>query len=192
MGIEYWFHVLDQDGDGLISMFDLETFYSEQVKLLTRENIEAVAFHNKLTEILDKLGAAIKLDPQVRVSVELFLIFSETKFWTVYYKVCVQKVCKKAYTFFGWNSKTEKYGHPIKKLLRSGITLGQLRRSREVAQPILDTFINMVKYYTSDNGEQSDPKPDEVESPWEQFAQEQYKALLEEGDDEDSSVQGVG
>jgi len=137
MGIEYWFHVLDQDGDGLISMFDLETFYSEQVKLLTRENIEAVAFHNKLTEILDKLGAAIKLDPQ---------------------------------------------------LLRSGITLGQLRRSREVAQPILDTFINMVKYYTSDNGEQSDPKPDEVESPWEQFAQEQYKALLEEGDDEDSSV----
>ena len=101
MGIEYWFHVLDQDGDGLISMFDLETFYSEQVKLLTRENIEAVAFHNKLTEILDKLGAAIKLDPQVRVSVELFLIFSETKFWTVYYNVCVQKVCKKAYTSFG-------------------------------------------------------------------------------------------
>ena len=50
----------------------------------------------------------------------------------------------------------------------------------------------MVKYYTSDNGEQSDPKPDEVESPWEQFAQEQYKALLEEGDDEDSSVLGVG
>lgn len=67
-----------------------------------------------------------------------------------------------------------------------------MRRSREVAQPILDTFINMVKYYTSDNGEQSDPKPDEVESPWEQFAQEQYKALLEEGDDEDSSVWGVG
>lgn len=52
-----------------------------------------------------------------------------------------------------------------------------------MAQPILDTFINMVKYYTSD-AEQSDPKPDEVESPWEQFAQEAYKALLEEGDDE--------
>lgn len=43
----------------------------------------------------------------------------------------------------------------------------------------------MVKYYTSD-AEQSDPKPDEVESPWEQFAQEAYKALLEEGDDESS------
>ena len=75
MSIEYWFHLLDQDGDGLISMFDLETFYSEQVKLLTRENIEAVAFHHKLTEILDKLGAAIKFDPQVRVFV--FFVLKE-------------------------------------------------------------------------------------------------------------------
>jgi len=134
MSIEFWFHVLDQDGDGLISMFDLESFYAETCKLLTRENIEAVTFNDKLTEILDRLGAAIKTDP-----IEL----------------------------------------------RLGITLGQLRKSREVAQPILDTFINMVKYYTSD-AEQSDPKPDEVESPWEQFAQEAYKALLEEGDDESS------
>ena len=89
MGIEFWFHVLDQDGDGVISMYDLEVFYSEQVKFLLRENIDPV--------------------------------------------------------------------------------------------------INMVKYWNSDT-ENSDPKPDEVETPWEQFAQEAYKRLLEEGDDEDSSM----
>ena len=61
MSIEFWFHVLDQDGDGLISMFDLESFYAETCKLLTRENIEAVTFNDKLTEILDRLGAAIKV-----------------------------------------------------------------------------------------------------------------------------------
>ena len=136
MGIEFWFHVLDQDGDGVISMYDLEVFYSEQVKFLLRENIDPVEFPNKLTEVLDRLAATIKSDPNQ---------------------------------------------------LRSGITLEQLRGAREVAQPILDTFINMVKYWNSDT-ENSDPKPDEVETPWEQFAQEAYKRLLEEGDDEDSSM----
>ena len=83
--IEYWFYILDQvnytvyesqttcmihrviehrtkertiiqDGDGLVSMYDLEQFYAEQLIIISRDNIEPISFHDKLTEILDRLG----------------------------------------------------------------------------------------------------------------------------------------
>ena len=31
-GAEYWFRVMDRDGDGYITLEDLEFFYKEQVK----------------------------------------------------------------------------------------------------------------------------------------------------------------
>jgi serine/threonine-protein phosphatase 2A regulatory subunit B'' len=32
--IEYWFRVLDMDGDGVLSMHELQTFYNEQVRIM--------------------------------------------------------------------------------------------------------------------------------------------------------------
>lgn len=45
-----------KDGDGLVSMYDLEQFYAEQLIIISRDNIEPISFHDKLTEILDRLG----------------------------------------------------------------------------------------------------------------------------------------
>lgn len=37
-------------------MYDLEQFYAEQLIIISRDNIEPISFHDKLTEILDRLG----------------------------------------------------------------------------------------------------------------------------------------
>jgi len=132
--IEYWFYILDQDGDGLVSMYDLEQFYAEQLIIISRDNIEPISFHDKLTEILDRLAATIKIVPEA---------------------------------------------------LRNGIQLSQIKKTREVAQPILDTFLNAEKYVFSDQSPDNDPKPDQVETPWEKFAQEAYRMLISDEDDPD-------
>ena len=39
MSMEYWFKILDQDGDGIVSLFDLQQFYTEQLIKLRSEYI---------------------------------------------------------------------------------------------------------------------------------------------------------
>ena len=56
ISIEYWFYILDQDGDGLISMYDFEQFYAEIYNIVKQEDTEPINFEDKLTEILDRLG----------------------------------------------------------------------------------------------------------------------------------------
>lgn len=129
VSIEYWFYILDQDGDGVISMYDLEQFYSEIYNLVKLEDTEPINFADKLTDVLDRLAAVISVIPEN---------------------------------------------------LRSGIHLSQLRKSKEVAQPILDTFLNAEKYIESDQNGDIDPKPDSVETEWEKFAQKCYSELIDE------------
>lgn len=49
--IEYWFRCMDLDGDGYLSMFELEYFYSEQVKRLGAAGIEALPFTDCLCQV---------------------------------------------------------------------------------------------------------------------------------------------
>lgn len=51
--IEYWFRLMDIDGDGYISMYEMEYFYYEQVKRLELMNIEALPFLDSACQILD-------------------------------------------------------------------------------------------------------------------------------------------
>lgn len=51
--IEYWFRLMDMDGDGYISMYEMEYFYYEQVKRLELMNIEALPFLDCACQILD-------------------------------------------------------------------------------------------------------------------------------------------
>lgn len=51
--IEYWFRLMDLDGDGYISMYEMEYFYYEQTKRLELMNIEALPFIDSACQILD-------------------------------------------------------------------------------------------------------------------------------------------
>jgi len=54
--IEYWFRLMDLDGDGFISMYELEYFYYEQMKRLELMNIEALPFLDTACQILDLIN----------------------------------------------------------------------------------------------------------------------------------------
>ncbi|XP_073920296.1 serine/threonine-protein phosphatase 2A regulatory subunit B'' subunit beta isoform X4 [Castor canadensis] len=51
--IEYWFRCMDLDGDGALSMFELEYFYEEQCRRLDGMAIEALPFEDCLCQMLD-------------------------------------------------------------------------------------------------------------------------------------------
>ncbi|CAH8485737.1 unnamed protein product [Schistosoma turkestanicum] len=51
--IEYWFRCMDLDGDGLLSMYELEYFYSEQLARMEEMGIEPISFEDCLCQCLD-------------------------------------------------------------------------------------------------------------------------------------------
>eukprot|EP01086_Lenisia_limosa_P002521 TRINITY_DN1595_c0_g1_i1.p1 TRINITY_DN1595_c0_g1~~TRINITY_DN1595_c0_g1_i1.p1 ORF type:complete len:259 (-),score=41.48 TRINITY_DN1595_c0_g1_i1:39-815(-) len=54
--LKYWFKVADLDGDGVLSFFELEFFYSEQVKRLQQMQVEPVSFGDVLCQMLDMIS----------------------------------------------------------------------------------------------------------------------------------------
>lgn len=51
--IEYWFRCMDLDGDGFLSMYELEYFYQEQLQRLEALGIETLPFNDCLCQMLD-------------------------------------------------------------------------------------------------------------------------------------------
>lgn len=89
-------------------MYDLEQFYAEQLIIISRDNIEPISFHDKLTEILDRLGKYV-VDRILRELVLNVILAATIKI--------------------------------VPEALRNGIQLSQIKKTREVAQPILGNDI---------------------------------------------------
>ncbi|KAL1501392.1 hypothetical protein ABEB36_006718 [Hypothenemus hampei] len=51
--IEYWFRCMDLDGDGYLSMYELEYFYEEQMQRMESIGIETLPFQDCLCQMLD-------------------------------------------------------------------------------------------------------------------------------------------
>ncbi|XP_067851604.1 serine/threonine-protein phosphatase 2A regulatory subunit B'' subunit alpha isoform X1 [Heptranchias perlo] len=51
--MEYWFRAMDIDGDGVLSMYELEYFYEEQCERMEGMGIEPLPFHDLLCQMLD-------------------------------------------------------------------------------------------------------------------------------------------
>ncbi|XP_067098631.1 serine/threonine-protein phosphatase 2A regulatory subunit B'' subunit alpha isoform X1 [Osmerus mordax] len=51
--VEYWFRCMDVDGDGVLSMFELEYFYEEQCDRMEGMGIEPLPFQDLLCQMLD-------------------------------------------------------------------------------------------------------------------------------------------
>ncbi|XP_024083630.1 uncharacterized protein LOC106674088 isoform X3 [Cimex lectularius] len=57
--IEYWFRCMDLDGDGYLSMYELEYFYDEQLQRMEAIGIECLPFEDCLCQMLDMVRPAI-------------------------------------------------------------------------------------------------------------------------------------
>uniref|UniRef100_A0AAR2KQ74 EF-hand domain-containing protein n=1 Tax=Pygocentrus nattereri TaxID=42514 RepID=A0AAR2KQ74_PYGNA len=51
--VEYWFRCMDLDGDGVLSMYELEFFYEEQCERMEGMGIEPLPFQDLLCQMLD-------------------------------------------------------------------------------------------------------------------------------------------
>ncbi|XP_020791901.1 serine/threonine-protein phosphatase 2A regulatory subunit B'' subunit beta isoform X2 [Boleophthalmus pectinirostris] len=58
--IEYWFRCMDLDGDGVLSMYELEYFYDEQCQKLEAMAIEPLPFEDCLCQMLDLVKPEVK------------------------------------------------------------------------------------------------------------------------------------
>ena len=102
-------------------MYDLEQFYAEQLIIISRDNIEPISFHDKLTEILDRLGK--------NFFCQIFL--RDSMFSMVEIKLRIIPLISIL-------AATIKI---VPAALRNGIQLSQIKKTREVAQPILGNDI---------------------------------------------------
>lgn len=50
--IEYWFRCMDIDGDGVLSMYELEYFYEEQQHRMEQLGIETLPFEDCLCQVI--------------------------------------------------------------------------------------------------------------------------------------------
>ncbi|VDL95693.1 unnamed protein product [Schistocephalus solidus] len=57
--IEYWFRCMDLDGDGLLSLYELEYFYSEQSARMEEMGIEPPTLEDCLCQCLDMVKPAL-------------------------------------------------------------------------------------------------------------------------------------
>ncbi|XP_072153846.1 serine/threonine-protein phosphatase 2A regulatory subunit B'' subunit delta isoform X1 [Bemisia tabaci] len=57
--IEYWFRCMDLDGDGFLSMYELDYFYDEQLRRMESIGIECLPFEDCLCQMLDMIKPAV-------------------------------------------------------------------------------------------------------------------------------------
>ncbi|KAK5647048.1 hypothetical protein RI129_005512 [Pyrocoelia pectoralis] len=57
--IEYWFRCMDVDGDGYLSMYELEYFYEEQMHRMESIGIETLPFQDCLCQMLDMVKPTV-------------------------------------------------------------------------------------------------------------------------------------
>eukprot|EP01135_Chromosphaera_perkinsii_P000532 Nk52_evm6s116 gene=Nk52_evmTU6s116 len=53
--IEYWFRCMDMDGDGIISMYELEYFYEEQYYRMGTLAVDSIPFEDCICQVLDMI-----------------------------------------------------------------------------------------------------------------------------------------
>ncbi|KYN03369.1 Serine/threonine-protein phosphatase 2A regulatory subunit B'' subunit alpha [Cyphomyrmex costatus] len=57
--IEYWFRCMDLDGDGYLSMYELEYFYEEQLRRMDAIGLDTLPFEDCLCQMLDMIHPVV-------------------------------------------------------------------------------------------------------------------------------------
>ncbi|BFZ06109.1 hypothetical protein BsWGS_09147 [Bradybaena similaris] len=58
--IEYWFRCMDLDGDGVISMYEMEYFHEEQMMKMETLGIERLPFEDTVCQMIDMVSQKVK------------------------------------------------------------------------------------------------------------------------------------
>jgi len=58
--IEYWFRCMDMDGDGIISQYEMEYFYNDQLRKMEELGMETLSFVDCLCQVYDMVNPAEK------------------------------------------------------------------------------------------------------------------------------------
>lgn len=137
--IEYWFRCMDTDGDGVLSMFELEYFYEEQCERMERMGIEPLPFQDLLCQMLDLVKPEIQGEHSRRPLRCLSCYFFSSN--VTLFLLASVRICGKVFVY-------AIVSPPVGK-----ITLRDLKRCR-MAHIFFDTFFNLEKYL---DHEQRDP-----------------------------------
>ena len=62
--IEYWFRCLDTDGDGKLSLYELETFYLEVLKKMIDSGIEGLPTEDSICQVRTALMFCYQITTQ--------------------------------------------------------------------------------------------------------------------------------
>ncbi|XP_034042245.1 serine/threonine-protein phosphatase 2A regulatory subunit B'' subunit beta isoform X2 [Thalassophryne amazonica] len=91
--IEYWFRCMDLDGDGVLSMYELEYFYEEQCQKLETMAIEPLPFEDCLCQMLDLVKPEVegKITLRDLKRCKLSHVFFDTFFNIIKYLIHEQK-----------------------------------------------------------------------------------------------------
>lgn len=63
--IDFWFRCVDLDGDGVVTLFDCEYFYKEQLRRMENLGHESVSVEDILCQLLDMIRPSVR-PPQIR------------------------------------------------------------------------------------------------------------------------------
>lgn len=129
---------MDTDGDGVLSMFELEYFYEEQCERMERMGIEPLPFQDLLCQMLDLVKPEIQGERPRRPLLCLSCYLSSNV--TLFLLTSV-RICRKVFVYVIIPPPAGK------------ITLRDLKRCR-MAHIFFDTFFNLEKYL---DHEQRDP-----------------------------------
>uniref|UniRef100_A0AAR2LH31 EF-hand domain-containing protein n=1 Tax=Pygocentrus nattereri TaxID=42514 RepID=A0AAR2LH31_PYGNA len=127
--VEYWFRCMDLDGDGVLSMYELEFFYEEQCERMEGMGIEPLPFQDLLCQMLD----LVKPECQGKMTLRDL------------------KRCRMAHIFFDTFFNLEKYldheqrdPFAVQKVRHALLLLGHMHTStyRDQLDPTISSFVH--------------------------------------------------
>lgn len=65
--IEYWFRCMDIDGDGILSMYELEYFYEEQQHRMESIGIETLPFEDCLCQVSCSVFSKLEMNQKLMI-----------------------------------------------------------------------------------------------------------------------------
>ncbi|TRY58942.1 hypothetical protein DNTS_033917 [Danionella cerebrum] len=100
--IEFWFRCMDMDGDGVLSMFELEYFYEEQCERMEGMGIEPLPFQDLICQMLDLVKPECSGE-----ELKFVVVFEKFNFGKITLRDL--KRCRMAHIFYDTFFNLEKY-----------------------------------------------------------------------------------